>query len=292
MLPSVSDVRDALTLEPLAPGRWLGKSVPSRAGVVFGGQLIGQAIAVAAATVPAKRVASVHTVFARTGRTDAPVELDADPLHDGRSFAGLTVTARQGDRLLARSLLLLDVSEDDVVRHRPEAPATGGPAAVGPGAAHPRPAMLAGWEHRYVEDVDLTDPDAVGPPELAVWSRFEAGGRAAADGPALLAWATVGFLVGTALRPHPGVGLANAHRELSTGVLTHTLTFHDPIAADEWLLLTQRSTVAGGGRAYGTGEVFTEDGRPVASYDQLAMVRRMPTVSSAGSSSSAGASGL
>ena len=62
---------------------------------------------------------------------------------------------------------------------------------------------------------------------------------------AVLAWATDGFLIATALRPHAGIGQDDAHRGLSTGVVGHTIVFHEPFRADEWLLLAHRSPYAG-----------------------------------------------
>ena len=93
---------------------------------------------------------------------------------------------------------------------------------------------------------------------------------------ALLAYATDGFLIGTAMRPHPGVGQALAHRTISTTVVGHTLTFHDEFSVDRWLLLDHRSTSAGNGRSHGVGEVFDEGGRLVCSFSQENMIRAMP----------------
>jgi acyl-CoA thioesterase len=62
--------------------------------------------------------------------------------------------------------------------------------------------------------------------------------------------------------------------ELSTTVLSHTLTFHEPFSAGDWLLLSHRSSYAGHGRSYGEIDVFTQDGRFVASASQENMIRR------------------
>jgi acyl-CoA thioesterase len=82
-----------------------------------------------------------------------------------------------------------------------------------------------------------------------------------------------GFLIGTAMRPHPGVGQAQAHVTLSTGVIGHTLTFHEPVDAGDWLLLSQRSPYAGRGRSYGRADVFDTSGALVASFVQDDMIR-------------------
>jgi acyl-CoA thioesterase II len=128
---------------------------------------------------------------------------------------------------------------------------------------------------RVVGDVDINDPDAVGPAELDVLTRITGGPDDPIIDQALLAFSTESFLIGTAMRPHPGVGQAQAHVTLSTGVLTHTLTFHEPCSPAQWLLLSQRSPYAGHGRSYGQGEVFTADGKLVASFVQDSMIRAM-----------------
>jgi acyl-CoA thioesterase II len=93
---------------------------------------------------------------------------------------------------------------------------------------------------------------------------------------ALLAYPTDGWLIATALRPHLGFGQAMAHREISTGVVSHSISFEDAFAPDEWLLIDHESVHAGNGRVFGRADVFTEAGRLVASFSQDALVRAWP----------------
>lgn len=257
----------SFALEPTGPGAYRAKSVAAGHAVVFGGQLLGQALVAALAGQDGKTVKTLHTVFARGASPESPLSIAVERMHAGRTLASSTVTISQGDRLCTRSLALLCAAEPDFVRHADPAPAVPGPedcAAAG---------ELEGWEIRIVGDVDVSDPALVGPPELHVWTRF----AGAPDDPglsqALLAFASDGFLIGTAMRPHAGVGQAQAHRTVSTSVLSHTLTFHEPCAAAEWLLLSQRSPYAGRGRCYGRGDVFRRDGTLVASFVQDGMLR-------------------
>jgi acyl-CoA thioesterase len=67
-----------------------------------------------------------------------------------------------------------------------------------------------------------------------------------------------------------------AHVSISTTVLAQTLAFHEPFHAGEWLLLDHHSSWAGRGRSQGAGTVFTADGRLVASFTQVNMVRDFP----------------
>lgn len=257
----------ALDLEASGPNRFRGGCVGPADGVIFGGQLLAQMIVAAARCVPDKSVRSLHTVFARAGSASRPVEIDVDAMHSGRAFASLTVSVSQAERLCARGLVLLDADEADLIRHADGMPSVDGPQAV------QTPVDRDGWEVEVVGGVDVADPAEVGPPSLPVWTRFPGAPADAATSQALLAYASDGFLIGTAMRPHPGVGQSQAHVSVETTVLTHTLSFHEPFEAGEWMLLDHHSSYAGRGRAYGRANVFSRDGRLVASYVQDSMIR-------------------
>jgi len=239
--------------------------------VVFGGQILAQTVVAAARSAPGKELKSLHTIFVRGAAPDHPLELDVDVLQDGRTFAMLSVCVHQGDRLCTRSLVLLHAPEADLIRH-----AAHPPAVSRPDQTPVRPVSHPWWDLRVVGDVDFGDPDQVGPPEVAVWSRFRDVPAEPSASQALLAFASDGFLIATAMRPHQGVGQSLAHVTISTTVLAHTLSFHEPFRADEWLLLSHHSPWAGRGRSYGRADVFTEDGRLVAAYTQENVIRDFP----------------
>ncbi|HEY8057173.1 MAG TPA: acyl-CoA thioesterase domain-containing protein [Acidimicrobiales bacterium] len=263
----VQDLVGALDLETTGPDRYRARHVVANGyGVVFGGQLLAQALVAGLTGHDGKRAKTLHTIFARGASPEVPLDIAVDTMHAGRAFASTTVTISQGDRLCTRSLLLLTAEEPDLIRHADPAPAVAAPdddRADGP----------AEWEVRVVDDVDISDPELTGPPDLDVWTRFPGAPDDPTIAQALLAFATDGFLIGTAMRPHPGVGQAQAHVTLTTGVISHTITFHEPFAARDWLLLAHHSPYAGRGRSYGRADVFRPDGALVASYVQDAMIR-------------------
>lgn len=261
---SVTALVDSFALEPAGDGSYLGHNVHSNHGVVFGGQLLGQALVAADAAVEGLSVKTLHTSFARAARPDADLAFEVHVVHAGRTFATVTVTIRQGDRLCVQSQALLSAAEDDVIRHATTAPDVAAPRSG------PEP---DGWQIEIVDDVDIADPALVGPAELDVWTRFDGAPADPVLNQALLAFATDGFLIGTAMRPHEGVGQAQAHKTLATGVISHTITFHEPVDASRWTLLAHRSPYAGRGRSYGTADVFDADGALVASFCQDAMIR-------------------
>jgi acyl-CoA thioesterase len=265
---TIDDLIAALTLEPLGDHRYRGANLRNEHGVVFGGQLIAQSVGAATASADGKSVQSVHTVFVRSAAPDAPLEVEVVPLHAGRTVATTSVSIVQGDRLCTQSLVVLSATDRDFIRHGDRAP-----DVAAPGDGIPLDDLGRGWQVRAGESIDLMEPDAVGPPNLDLWLRFDGAPDDPALAQALLAYASEGFVIGTSMRPHAGVGLAMAHRMLSTAVLTLTITYHEPFSAREWLLLTHHSSYAGRGRAYGGADVFRSDGQLVASFTQAAMIR-------------------
>lgn len=258
----------ALDLEPAGEHEWRGTNTADGPGaVIFGGQLLAQTIVAASRSGDGKQVRSVHTIFARGGSRDDGVTLLVDPMHAGRSFASVSVSVVQGDRLCCRSLVLLDSPDDDLVRHEVPMPDVEPPPVDPPDRW---------WQVETVGGIDLADP-TVGPALLPVWSRFPAAPDDPVISQAMLAFASDGFLIGTAMRPHEGLDQSTAHVSVATTVLTHTISFHDPVAASQWVLLDQESTYAGRGRAHGRATVHTHDGRHVASFSQDSMLRAMPS---------------
>jgi acyl-CoA thioesterase-2 len=269
-LSDLGDLLAVLELEAADGDRLRARSLDEGHGVVFGGQLLAQSVVASAAAMPDKAVKSVHTIFARGGRPDVPLDIDVEVMHQGRAFGSTTVTISQDGKLCTRSLVLLHAPDTDLIRHQPDLPAVAAADDVEPG----RPGHW--WDIRVVDGVDIGDPEAVGPAELEVWTRFPDAPDDAVTSQALLAYASDGFLIGTAMRPHKGVGQSMAHVSISTTVLSHTLTFHEPFNASDWLLLSHESPYAGRGRSYGRAQVFSADGRLVASFVQENMIRDMP----------------
>src|SRR6185437_13386793 len=135
---------------------------------------------------------------------------------------------------------------------------------------------ITGREVRTVGGLDILDADQVRPAEVQAWVRV----RGAPDDPllhqALLVHASAGLLIGAAMLPHAGVGQSRAHRQVSTGILGHTVSFHEGVDVRDWILLTSESPYAGRGRAFGRGQVFARSGQLLASFSQEAMIRHFP----------------
>jgi acyl-CoA thioesterase-2 len=123
------------------------------------------------------------------------------------------------------------------------------------------------------EDEDPFKPTAR-PPRRAVWMKTIA---PLPDDPALhgylLAYASDHYFITTALLPH-GVSIFTPGMQVAS--VDHTMWFHQPFRVDDWLLYAIDSPAAQGGRGLVRGQVFTRDGRLVASTAQEGLIRRRP----------------
>ncbi|MEX1008083.1 MAG: acyl-CoA thioesterase domain-containing protein [Acidimicrobiia bacterium] len=277
----LGDLPDVLALEELGDHRY---RAPFEArddvvrDVVFGGQILAQMIIASALEDDSgKEVKSIHAIFARAADFESALEYDVDSMHAGRTFRSDTVTCLQGGRVMSRGLLLLSSDEPDLIRHTsvempdvpgPEDPDGRSDFRVFPGAV----GLIVGGVNTWSDDEPLR------PPVQYVWTRYPQAfapdtSASALVNQAILSWATDGYLIGTAMLPHPGLNEGHAHRSISTGVVSHTINFHDRFDASDWLLLANQSVWAGRGRSYGLCNIFTRDGKLVATYTQDNMVR-------------------
>jgi acyl-CoA thioesterase len=269
VIGDLSELLEAFDVQPAGSGRFRARNLDGRGrDVVDGSQILAQAIVAACKAQPEKSAKSAYMIFARAANVHVELELEVDALHAGRSFGSAAVTARQADRLCARGLVLLDRDTPDLIRH-----AARMPEVPGPEASPPYDMGISGRELRIVGGAYTADPEAVGPPELHAWLRYREAPAESYLAQALVAHFTGHLSIATAMRPHRGVGEAMAHRSLTTGVLAISVSFHDPVRVDEWMLYAHESTHAGRGLSYSRAQVFTESGRLVASFSQESMLR-------------------
>jgi acyl-CoA thioesterase II len=229
---------------------------------VFGGQLLGQFIQVARLTCPNKTVKSQHAVFAREGRADEPIRYRAARHHEGRSFATVSITARQSRGVVATSSICMHADEEGPERQSVDDV----PGVLGP--EHRRILDLIPWEIRTTVDLNAT---TTGPPHFEAWMRTPTVDVELA--PALAAYGTDLTLIGTAVRPMDGVSQRGNGTSFTSAVTSHTIWFHRPFRTDAWFLLRQHSPLLANGRSFGRGDMLAEGGTLVASYAQEALLR-------------------
>jgi len=91
----LADLLQLLELERLELNLFRGASRDIGSPQVFGGQVLGQALSAAAATVEQRVVHSLHAYFLRRGDYNAPIVYEVDRSLDGHSFSNRRVVAIQ-----------------------------------------------------------------------------------------------------------------------------------------------------------------------------------------------------
>jgi acyl-CoA thioesterase-2 len=86
----------------------------------------------------------------------------------------------------------------------------------------------------------------------------------------VLAYASDLPLLGVSLVPY---GILITSPKVQPASLDHSMWFHRPVRADDWLLFDLHSPSASGARGFAQGRVFCRDGRLVASIAQEGLIR-------------------
>ena len=274
---------DLLDLEPLEHNIYRGRNLDIGSGRVFGGQVLAQALVAARRTVEEERTAhSLHGYFILPGDMGAPIVYFVDRLRDGKSFSTRRVTAIQHGQAIFNMAVSLQVEEPGV-EHQTAMPDVPPPEELASELdllremadripPHLRDVYTQDrpLDFRPVSPVNPFRPD-VREPVRHTW--FRATGSLPADllqHQAVLSFASDYGLLGTALLPH---ALTFQMPRLQAATLDHSLWFHRPFRADEWLLYSMDSPVAGGARGFTRGSIYTREGVLVASAAQEGLLR-------------------
>ena len=273
---SLAGMLDVFDVTPLGGGGYAGTNDYGERDIVDASQVLAQAIVAATKEVGGPKVARrASGVFCRPVIGKDDVDFAVDVVANGRNFATAVVTASQHDRTRAIVTVLLDVPAEDVVRHPVQPPASS------PDEAIPLSMPMDGREIRLVGVHDPNDPDEVGPPRIDAWLRYALTPDRDDLARALLAHFTGHLSISTTMRAHPGVGTAQSHRSLSTGVIAIGISFHDPVGWDGWLLYEHESTAVGAGMSYVRGQIRDASGRLLASFTQDGLIRKFEEASGA-----------
>jgi acyl-CoA thioesterase II len=279
---ALAEVLGLLDLEQIEENIFRGLSPRARTQRVFGGQVLGQALAAAIRTVePSRRCHSLHAYFLRPGDPRIPILYEVDRARDGKSFTARRVVAIQHGVQIFNLAASFQIEEPGF-EHQFEMPEVPPPESLEDAAtvlmrrgeqfserlrewiARPRP-----FETRPV----ILDGPADRPPRPPfdnIW--FRAAAPVTGDvrqRQILLAYQSDMTLLQTSLLPH-GKSYFSAVQMAS---IDHAMWFHRDAALDDWLLYAQDSPSAGGARGFSRGFIFTRGGVLIASVAQEGLIR-------------------
>ena len=116
MNSAVSELIELLSLERLEDNLFRGQSRDIGTRFVFGGQVLGQALSAAQATIDpatgARAAHSLHAYFLRAGDINHPIVYDVDRTRDGGTFSVRRVTAIQHGKVIFFCAASFQVAED------------------------------------------------------------------------------------------------------------------------------------------------------------------------------------
>ncbi|MBV9345803.1 MAG: acyl-CoA thioesterase II [Gammaproteobacteria bacterium] len=279
----LADLLALLQLEQLEVNLFRGASRDIGIPQVFGGQVLGQALSAAAATVAAERIVhSLHAYFLLRGDPHAPIVYQVDRSLDGHSFSNRRVVAIQHGQQIFNMTASFQVLEEGFDHHSPM-PAVSPPERLTPYSG-PDAELLARMPPRLQRFFQEPRPFEFSPvqpieflkarheaPQRQIW--FRAVGPLPADEMLhrrLLAYVSDFFLLDTSTLPH---GTSFLSPSLIIASIDHALWYHRPVRIDEWLLYAMESPSASGARGFSRGSVFARDGTLLASTAQEGLVR-------------------
>ncbi len=274
-----------LELEQIELNIFRGESRDIGSPQVYGGQVLGQALKAAYATVDADRRAhSLHAYFLRRGDFNAPIVYFVDRSRDGHSFTSRRVTAIQhGEQIfhLSASFQLPEEGLHHQLDMSPVPPPESLDPAVPFGAeaiAHFPERLQQKYMRERPFEFRVVPPQLSGSPSGVPRQFFWL--RTVDKLPdddvlhrCLLAYVSDFHLLSTALLPHE----QQAPRgRLVVASIDHAMWFHWPLRVDDWLLYATDSPSASGARGFTRGSLYTRDGRLVASTAQEGLLRLLP----------------
>lgn len=282
MHSSLAEVVGLLNLERLEDHLFRGESRDIGSPQVFGGQILGQALSAAHKTVDERVPHSLHAYFLRPGDFDRPVVYQVENSRDGGSYSNRRVVAIQHGRPILNLAASFKAPEGGP-EHQVEMPDVPGPEGLTslldinrsildrvPEKMRRFMAHKPPFEFRPVEPPKFIEPGAR-PPVKHIW--MCACGELPDDPELhrnLLAYVSDYELLATATLP---LEIEFGRKPLQMASLDHAMWFHRDARADQWLLYSFDSPTTIGGRGFGRGQIFTRDGKLVASTAQEGVIR-------------------
>ncbi|MCK1679378.1 acyl-CoA thioesterase II [Bradyrhizobium sp. 147] len=274
MSRTLAELPAILDLEQLDLHLFRGKSLSTSSPRVFGGQLIGQAMAAVCRTVKDRVPHSMHGYFLKAGDPQVPIMYRVETLHDGKSYSSRRVTAIQCCDAISSIMTSFHAEEQSALDHQETKPAL------------PPPKILTleelGNQRMCVEVPEFIRryygiEFLMGETGRYFGHKFEDGrihvwiktAVKLPDDPMLhtcaLAYASHYSLLDAVTARY---GCKPFDSRMIPASIDHAMWFHRAFRADDWLLYTHDSPSAQRGRGIARGLIFKPDGTLVAPVAQ------------------------
>lgn len=284
-MTNVHDLIELISLKQINATQFEGHSTSVGSPNVFGGQVLAQAINAATRTITNKRVLhSMHSYFLEAGNLELPIIYNVNIVRDGGSFSVRRVTAEQN----GLTIFILSASfqkQEEGHQHQIEMDNT-----------IKRPEELMSWTEileqfgsvlptRMKEFLEADRPVEFKPVELVnpfnkedmpastnVWFKLkgDASHLDLAIKQQILTYVSDYNILAAVMNRHA----SKAHwGNTQTASLDHSMWYFRDFDIDDWLLYAIESPNASGARGFAKGNIFTRDGKLIASVAQEGLLR-------------------
>lgn len=275
----ISEVLELLDLGAYDDDSFIGRHPRTEQQRTFGGQVMAQALAALYRTVPEDRLChSLKGYFLRPGSTGADILYAVTRTRDGGSFSTRRVTASQ----FGRDIFVMSASfkvdaeglDHAAVPVKPPTPPEECPRLSQVlGMRSPKTAEV--WEKEWAaldtRYVGSSNRELSEGPRLQVWIKTVG---EMPDDPRLhqmvLAYASDLTLLSVSTLPHPE---AFGSPRLQMATIDHSMWFHRPLRADQWVLYDQSSPNASNDLGLSFGRLYDAEGQLGAHAVQEGLIR-------------------
>lgn len=282
---SVNDLLNVLQLERKDDFNFSGISKTVGSPNVFGGQVLAQSLNAAYRTIKNGRVLhSMHSYFLEAGNLNLPIDYEVGIMRDGGSFSVRRVTARQNGNIifiLSASFHKHEAGHEHQINIKKDIKQPEGlmswsdilksygdflPQKIKTFLEIPRPVEFKPTIiNNPLEKKDL-------PPFSDVWFKLkgDSSNLDLALCQQILTYISDYNILAVAIQPHA----SKAHwGNLQTASLDHSMWYYRDFDFSDWLLYSLESPNTSNARGFSKGNIFTRDGRLVASVAQEGLMR-------------------
>ena len=278
----INELIKLIDLKELSPNVYIGQNYQAPWNRVFGGQVLSQSLSAAYKTVPVDRFAhSLHGYFLLAGDISIPIHYEVDNVRDGGSFTTRRVVAKQNDKPIFITSMSFQKRQEGF-EHQIDMPNVVGPEGLRNDEVIANKYKMfvpqnilqsiksRPFEFRPVDKMNVFDRSTK-PPFRQIWFKAKEKVEGGMDlHQKLLMYVSDYNLLSTATLPHTKGPIPTG---LFMASLDHGMWFHRDFKIDEWLLYALDSPSASNSTGFTRGNIFTQEGKLVASVVQEGLIR-------------------
>jgi acyl-CoA thioesterase-2 len=278
---------ELLDLKEIENNVFSGESVTIGSPKVFGGQVLAQAVNAAYRTIKENRfINSLHAYFLEAGDLTIPIKYHVAVMRDGGSFSTRRVTAKQNDKTIFILAASFHKTEEGF-EHQ---------SVMNKNIKQPE--ELLSWEEMIIKFGDFLPKSLKGflsierpidfkpvhvpnplkrenlPAKEEIWFKLK-GNIPKMNLPLkhqILTYISDYNVLNAAFNPN---AKEYNFENTQTASLDHSMWFFRDFDFDDWMLFSAESPNAYGARGLSKGNIFTRDGKLVASFAQEGLLRPM-----------------